>query len=140
MADEVRVVGSVVEYIFAPEERNTALTRMVSADTKIVSITVTEKGYGHNPATGDLDTEHPSIAHDLSNPTTPITATGMIVEALRQRHESGRGGFTVLSCDNLQGNGEVVKKVVLQQAEAAQGGALRAWIEVKQKPTSNPNP
>jgi len=86
---EVRVVGSIVEYIFAPEERERALARMTSPETRIVSVTVTEKGYGHNPATGDLDTANPAIAKDLASPGTPATAAGMIVEVTligRHRH------------------------------------------------------
>ena len=77
---EVRVVGSIVEYIFAPEERERALARLTMPETRIVSVTVTEKGYGHDPVTGDLDVTNPAIAKDLENPGSPATAAGMIVE------------------------------------------------------------
>jgi len=126
---EVMVVGSLLEYIFAPEQREAVLGKLTHADTKIVSITVTEKGYGHDPITGSLDLDHPAIKHDLEHPRQPISAGGLIVEALRQRHEAQQGPFTVLSCDNLQGNGHIAKQVVLQLADTVGPTGLRAWIE-----------
>ena len=75
----------------------------------IVSLTITEKGYCIDPATGKLDPTHPRIIHDLENPTLPQSAPGILVEALARRRERGLPPFTVLSCDNIPDNGHVVK-------------------------------
>ena len=85
--------------------------------TAIVSLTVTEKGYCHNPATGELDENHPQVRADLANPQAPQTALGFIVEALRRRRAAGVAPFTVLTCDNLPANGETLRRVLTRFAE-----------------------
>ncbi|HXV31572.1 MAG TPA: mannitol dehydrogenase family protein [Sinorhizobium sp.] len=114
---ELRVIGSVVELLCAPEDPEAVLCRMSEPATRIVSLTITEKGYCHNPASGMLDETHPDIVHDLDNPTRPRSAIGFIVEALARRKDAGIAPFTLLSCDNLPSNGHVLKQVVTRFAE-----------------------
>jgi fructuronate reductase len=90
---------------------------MADPKTRIVSLTVTEKGYCHDPATGDLDEAHPDVMHDLAKPQLPRSAPGFIVEALRRRRLAGIPPFTVLTCDNLPSNGRTVKRVLTRYAE-----------------------
>jgi fructuronate reductase len=100
---------------------------MAHPDVKLVSLTVTEKGYCHEPATGALNLDHPDIQHDLKNPDTPKSAVGFIVAALDQRKQAGHKAFTVLSCDNLPSNGRLVRGIVLEFA-AQVSTELRDWI------------
>ncbi|WP_331377195.1 mannitol dehydrogenase family protein [Sinorhizobium chiapasense] len=115
--EEVQVIGSVVELLCAPEDPEAVLARMANPATRIVSLTITEKGYCHNPATGKLDEGHPDVVHDLQNPARPKSAVGFIVEALARRASAGVPPFTLLSCDNLPSNGHVLKNVVTRFAE-----------------------
>ncbi len=110
--ERLRVIGSVVDVLVAAEERARLLAAMADPRIRIVSLTVTEKGYCHDPATGELDEAHPDIRHDLANPHAPVTAPGLIVEALAQRRAAGVAPFTVLTCDNLPSNGHVVKRIL----------------------------
>ncbi|WP_085033171.1 mannitol dehydrogenase family protein [Ensifer aridi] len=115
--EELQVIGSVVELLCAPEDPEAVLRRMADPATRIVSLTITEKGYCHNPATGTLDENHPDIVHDLENPGRPRSAIGFIVEALARRKSAGTAPFTLLTCDNLPSNGHVLKRVVTRFAE-----------------------
>jgi fructuronate reductase len=124
---EARVIGSVLEVIDAPHHREALLSRMADPATRIVSLTVTEKGYCYNAASGGLDTSHPDIVADLSHPREPATAAGLIAEALRRRRDDGIAPFTVLSCDNLPHNGQVAGRVFTQFAEAVDAG-LGRWV------------
>ena len=124
---EARVIGSVLGVLDAPNEKAALLARMSDAATRIVSLTVTEKGYCYNAATGGLDRAHPEVIADLAHPHEPATAAGLVVEALRRRREAGIAPFTVLSCDNLPHNGEVTAKVFGDFAEAVDAG-LGRWV------------
>jgi len=90
------------------------IARMADPATRIVSLTVTEKGYCHTPQTGELDAQHPDIVHDLRHPDAPRSAPGFIVAALERRRAAGIAPFTVLSCDNLAANGHTAKRIVTQ--------------------------
>ncbi|KQV37531.1 MULTISPECIES: mannitol dehydrogenase family protein [unclassified Rhizobium] len=125
--ERLRVIGSIVEVLVATEDPEKVLSRMAAAATRIVSLTVTEKGYCHNPATGRLDEAHPDIRHDLSHPERPKSAVGFIVEALALRQAAGLSPFTLLSCDNLPANGHVLKRVVQRFAEL-RGPELGAYV------------
>ncbi|WP_425342911.1 mannitol dehydrogenase family protein [Sagittula salina] len=122
-----KVIGAVAEVLVAPEDPALVVSRMADPGVRIVSLTVTEKGYCHEPSTGHLRLDHPDIAHDLSNPDRPRSALGFIVAALRARRAAGTGPFTVLSCDNLPSNGAVVRGVVLEFARALDA-TLADWI------------
>ncbi|WP_018238173.1 mannitol dehydrogenase family protein [Ensifer sp. BR816] len=115
--EQLQVIGSVVELLCAPEDPEAVIARMADPATRIVSLTITEKGYCHNPATGALDEAHPDIIHDLGNPRQPRSAIGFIVEALARRAKAGVAPFTLLTCDNLPSNGHVLKRVVSRFAE-----------------------
>ena len=119
---DVRIIGSLVHYIFAPDSPDRALAVLVHADTRIVSMTITESGY-------DLDIDHPDIQHDLKHPEKPITVFGYIVHAINARRHANAKPFTVMSCDNVQQNGEVTKKCILKFAQALKDPALVEYIE-----------
>jgi len=123
-----RVVGSVREVLFLGDERERVRGRLAAPSTRIVSLTITEKGYGHDPATGTLNFDHPDIAHDLVAPGRARSAIGLIVAALEERRRAGAAAFTVLCCDNLPHNGALVRGLVLAFA-AARDAALARWIE-----------
>jgi fructuronate reductase len=93
-----------------------------------VSLTITEKGYGHDPATGRLDPAHPEIAPDLADPAHPASAVGLIVASLDARRLSHGKPYTVLCCDNLPHNGALVRGLVLEFARG-RDPALAQWIE-----------
>ena len=123
----LRIVGSVAELLVTPEDPEAVLARMADPAVRIVSLTVTEKGYCHKPATGELDEAHPDILHDLANPGRPRSAPGFIVEALARRRAAGTPRFTLLSCDNLPANGRVLKRIVARLA-ALRDAELGAWV------------
>lgn len=123
-----RIIGSLCEVVYSGKGTAELLTRMCDPAIRIVSLTVTEKGYCRSPATGDLDTAHTGIRADLAAPGTPSTVPGLLAEALRARRAAGVAPFTVLSCDNLPSNGRTVRRVVAQFA-AAREEALAAFIE-----------
>jgi fructuronate reductase len=97
-----------------------------------VTLTITEKGYGHlsDGVSGRLDHAHPDIAHDLVNPRTPRSAVGLLHAGVMQRRRSSAGPLTVLSCDNLSRNGELLRALLLE-FDAAVGGASSDWIEAE---------
>jgi fructuronate reductase len=109
---KTRVIGSLLDVLDASTERNKLIETMADPRIRIVSLTVTEKGYCHDPATGNLDPDHPDIRHDLGNPERPLSAPGLLVRALELRRDAGHGPFTVLCCDNLPSNGETTARVV----------------------------
>ena len=125
---ELRLIGCVGEVLVAPENPEALIARMAAAETRIVSLTVTEKGYCHDPATGRLKADHPDIVHDLANPHAPRSAVGLIVAALKARRAAGLGPFTALSCDNLPHNGGVLRGLVRDFAALSDDG-LAQWIE-----------
>jgi fructuronate reductase len=107
-----RVVGAVRGVLVLPRHLEAVLTAMCDPNVRIVSLTVTEKGYCHDPATGELDEMHPDIIADLAVPIAPRSAPGLLVEALVRRRARGIAPFTVLCCDNLPSNGRTVKRIV----------------------------
>ncbi|CAN0583775.1 unnamed protein product, partial [Ectocarpus sp. 12 AP-2014] len=126
---DYRVIGSICDVMVAPEDPEAVLAAMTAPETRIVSLTVTEKGYAHEPATGRLNLAHPDIAHDLSG-CAPRSAVGFLVEALARRRAAGLPAFTVLTCDNLPSNGPLLRGLVLDFARARDAG-LADWIETE---------
>ncbi len=108
---EPRVIGAITECLFAPDDPEAVIEKMAAGSTRIVSLTITEGGYNVHHVTGEFDAANPAVAHDLESSATPRTTFGLITEALRRRRERGVVPFTVMSCDNLQGNGELSKRV-----------------------------
>jgi fructuronate reductase len=125
---ERRVLGSLREALFLGEDRQALMRRLAAASTAIVSLTITEKGYGHDPATGRLDASHPEIASDLAGDAPPRSAIGLIAAGLEARRRTHGRAFTVLCCDNLPHNGAVVRGLVLDFASRRDAGLAR-WIE-----------
>lgn len=123
-----RVIGSIADAIHAPSDPEAVLATLAAPSTRIVSITITEKGYGIDPATGGLDVKVPAIAADLaSDLSVPQSAVGLIVAGLARRRAQGTGPFTALSCDNLPENGHILKRLVLDFARRRDGD-LADWI------------
>lgn len=122
-----RVIGSVVDVLVAPEHPEAVIARIANPETHIVSLTITEKGYCHNPATGRLDETHPDIVHDLAAPVAPRSAIGFLVASLARRRGTGAKPFTILCCDNLPHNGKLVRGLVIDFARR-RDPALADWI------------
>ncbi|WP_409310567.1 mannitol dehydrogenase family protein [Pectobacterium sp. B1J-3] len=124
-----RVIGVATAALHAEVEGIESVLEALSApDIAIVSITVTEKGYCHHPATGQLNIEHPLISHDLAFPDEPRSLPGVILAAIKRRRERQLSPFSVMSCDNMPENGHVTRNVIVQLAEQ-QDIALAQWIK-----------
>ncbi len=122
------VIGSIVDYVFAPADPGRVLERLADPAIRIVSMTITEGGYNIDEKTGSFRLDAPDIVHDLANPDAPKSVFGLIVAALARRRAAGTAPFTVLSCDNLQHNGEVARQAVLAFA-GARDERLATWID-----------
>lgn len=122
-----RVIGSMIDYLHAPADPDAVLARLSHADTKIVSLTITEGGYNIDEVSGAFNLSAPDVARDLTG-GTPRTVFGFIVEALRLRREAGTPPFTVMSCDNLRHNGETARLAVVSYARA-RDPTLAAFID-----------
>ncbi|CAA0112436.1 Mannitol 2-dehydrogenase [Starkeya nomas] len=120
--ERARIVGSVSRLLVAPEAPAALLEAMSAPQVRIVSLTVTEKGYCHDPATGELREDHPDILHDLATPDLPRSAPGFLVEALARRRATGIPPFTVLCCDNLPANGRLVRRIASRLAGLRDAG------------------
>ena len=127
--ETAQVVTVLRDVLVAPENPQAVLDAMATPSVRIVSLTVTEKGYCHAPSTGRLNADHPDIRHDLDN-ALPKSAPGFLVRALALRRAAGIAPFTVLCCDNLPDNGHVVRGVVLDLARLIDPD-LAAWIEAE---------
>lgn len=125
--EELYVIGALAGSLVAPENPQAVLTAMADPRCHIVSLTVTEKGYCHDPATGALNAQHPDIVHDLAHPDAPRSAIGFIVRALAMRRSAGGSAFTVQSCDNLPSNGDTTRGLVLAFAQQCDPSLAR-WI------------
>jgi mannitol 2-dehydrogenase len=110
---ETEIIGSIVNFIWAYNDPEEALKKLSEPETKIVSLTITEGGYNFDTSTGDFNLSHPDIKHDLDKKNTPKTVFGFLTEAARRRMNAGYTSFTVMSCDNIQHNGDVAKKMFL---------------------------
>lgn len=125
---DVRVIGSITEILGGAEDAPTVLARMGDAQIRIVSITVTEKGYYLDPASGEINLAAAPIQRDLAQPDQPTTILGLIVRGLQLRRQRGIPPFTVMSCDNLPSNGKLARRAVIGFARELDGD-LAQWIE-----------
>jgi fructuronate reductase len=128
--ETLAVIGAIREVIVAPDSPERLIAVMAHPGIRIVSLTVTEKGYCHDPATGTLNEAHPDIIHDLAHPDCPRTAPGYIIAALMRRRAAGVPPFTVLCCDNLPSNGKTVHRVLSRLAELVDP-ALGEFVRTK---------
>ena len=109
---DARVIGSIVEYLFAPDDPEAVIEKMAAPSTRIVSLTVTEGGYNLDAVTGEFNASDESVTADLRQEAAPRTIFGLVTEALARRRARGIPAFTILSCDNIQGNGHVSQHVL----------------------------
>jgi len=126
-SDSARVIGSITQYLFAPDNRQSVIDALASPQCRIVTLTITEGGYYYIEGSGEFDVNHPTIQHDLQHPDQPIGVYGFLTAALDQRRKQGLPPFTVLSCDNLQGNGNIVRTMLTAFAKL-QDPELGDWI------------
>jgi fructuronate reductase len=126
--DECRIIGCIRAIVDAQEDSALALAALADPRIKVVTLTITEKGYCHIPATGALDDRHPDIVHDLAHRGAPRSAPGIIMAALERRRLAGAGGISLLSCDNIPANGKILRGVVSELAYA-RSVELARWIE-----------
>ena len=127
----LRVVGTVRELLFAADEADRLLALLAAPSTRLVTLTVTEKGYRHDPATGRLRRSDPDVAADLAGAGAPRTVVGQLVRGLQARRAADAGPITLLSCDNLPANGAVLRGLVTDFCAAlpsAEGEPLAEWI------------
>lgn len=130
-AADPRVITCVHEVLSGPDQPETVVERIAADRTRVVALTITEKGYRAVPGTGRVDLDDPQVWADLQG-RAPRTAVGQIVRGLQHRARSGGGPITVVSCDNLPANGRLVSDVVRSFAEAlseAESSVLLTWIE-----------
>ena len=122
------VIGPMIDYLPIEGGNAALILKMADPSIRIVSLTVTEGGYFLDTNTGTFDTDHKDIRHDAANPNEPRTVFGAIVSALRQRRTNGVKPFTALSCDNLQGNGTILRNCVVGLARMSDPD-LADWID-----------
>jgi mannitol 2-dehydrogenase len=123
-----RVIGSITEYLFAPENPEAVLEKMADPDIKIITLTITEGGYNFSQTTGEFLIAEPAIQRDLNNPENPKTVFGYLAQALKRRRDRGRKGLTIQSCDNIQKNGDLLRRMLLAYVKESVPG-LVDWIE-----------
>ncbi len=121
------IIGSMIDYLPVGDECAALIQQMADPAIRVVSLTVTEGGYYIGPNNSGFDTDHPDIQHDVAHPDTPHTAFGAIVAALNIRRQTGDGPFTVLSCDNLRGNGTITQQAIVSLAQQSNPD-LADWI------------
>ena len=122
-----RVVGSIAQYLYAPDDPEAVVEKLAAPTTRILSLTITEGGYNLHPATGELDLGNPAVAEDLRRTEGWRTVFGLVVEALARRRERGTPPFTVMCCDNIESNGEVARQTFCAFADARDPD-LGRWV------------
>ncbi len=124
---KARVIGSIIEYLFAPENPGAVLDKIANPDTRLITLTITEGGYNFDSNTGEFRINEPSIQWDLIHPDDPRTVFGFLTGGLKRRKERGTGGLTIQSCDNIQKNGDLLKRMLLAYIMEAEP-ELAGWI------------
>jgi len=127
---EPRILGSIVQYLYAPDDPDAVIEKMADPATRIVSLTVTEGGYNFHPVTGRFDDSNPAVQADLAPGAVPATTFGLITEAIVRRRSRGIEPFTVMSCDNIQGNGHMAHEVFAAFARL-RDPELGEWVEAR---------
>lgn len=122
------VVGPMIDFVPVEDNNASLIAKMADPAIRIVSLTVTEGGYYTDAVTKAFDAEHPDIVYDSRHPDTPRTAFGAMVAALARRRSAGAGPFTGQSCDNLQGNGDILRQTTVSLARLSDPG-LADWID-----------
>src|SRR5206468_9620454 len=117
-------------FLHAPEEPQGVLEMLASPGTRIVSLTITDRGYYLNHGNDEFDDQHPDIVHDLARPRRPVGTFGYLAEALDRRRVRGLPPFTVMSCDNFQNNGDLTRRMLLAFLQA-RDLVLRDWVDAR---------
>lgn len=125
-----QIIGSIIDFEWGFNNPGPVIERMAHPDTKIVSLTITEGGYNFNPATGEFDFGNPDIQHELKHPDDPKTVYGFLTASLKKRRDAKLTPFTIMSCDNIEHNGDVARRMLLSFAKR-QDAALAQWIETE---------
>ncbi|KQR10989.1 mannitol dehydrogenase family protein [Cellulomonas sp. Leaf334] len=125
---DARVIGSHVAHLHAPADPQAVVDRLADPATRIVSLTITEGGYGVDDATGEFEPRDPATLADLAGASPPSSVLGLVVAALDARRAAGTAPFTVMSCDNIQGNGHVARTAITAFARA-RDAQLAGWID-----------
>jgi len=125
-SNEYQVIGAVKDVLTISQHQHQLLDLIASPQIKVITLTITEKGYCLTPSR-ELDEQHPDIQHDLSNPGSPVSAPGLLATGLKQRMEQGSGPISIISCDNLSGNGRSTQKAVTAIA-GLYAGEHAHWI------------
>jgi mannitol 2-dehydrogenase len=123
-----RVVGSIIECLYAPDDPGAVIARLADPDVKIITLTITEGGYNFDPATGEFLIKEPFVQTDLKNPESPKTVFGYLFCGLKRRMDQGLKGLTLQSCDNIPRNGDILKRMLLTYADAAEPQVAN-WIK-----------
>jgi mannitol 2-dehydrogenase len=124
---QAREIGSITDYLYAPDDPSAVIAKLADPRVRIVSLTVTEGGYYINPTTGEFDDSDPAVRHDLQPDAVPRTAFGLIVAGLVLRRSRGVAPFTVQSCDNIPGNGDVARRMMAAFASRL-SPSLGEWL------------
>ncbi|WP_426127973.1 mannitol dehydrogenase family protein [Pararhizobium sp. PWRC1-1] len=127
ICSSARVTGAMLGYV-QPGDNEAIVSRLADPSIRIVSLTITEGGYFLDAATGEVDISHPAISADAANPHKPKTVFGLVVAGLRARRARGIAPFTVMSCDNIPGNGKVTHSAVSGLARLVDPD-LAQWID-----------
>ncbi|KAJ5089384.1 hypothetical protein N7532_008068 [Penicillium argentinense] len=122
-----KIMGSINSFLWAHDDREAVIAKMAHPDTHIVSLTVTESGYYYNENSHELQTEDPDIQHDLNPDNAPKTTFGFLFHAMARRRAQGLNPFTVMSCDNMQGNGSITRHMLVSFARL-RDPELAEWI------------
>lgn len=122
-----RVIGAMIDYRYVPDDPAAVVDLLSSSAIRIVTMTLTEGGYFRDEATGEFDATHPDIQRDAVSPL-PRTVFGLLTAALRRRLRAGTAPFTVVSCDNLRGNGRTARDTLVGFARITDPD-LADWIE-----------
>jgi len=123
-----RIIGSLIECLYAPADPEAAIEKMAGPDIKIITLTITEGGYNFDSATGEFLISEPSVQYDLKNPQNPKTVFGYLTRALKRRMDKGLNGLTIQSCDNIPHNGDVLKRMLISYVKEAEPG-MTDWIK-----------
>ena len=121
------ITGSMIGFVPVEDDNGALIDQMADPAIRIVALTVTEGGYYIDPVTKGFDAAHADMHHDAANPDAPRTAFGAMVAALRRRRDTGTGPFTGQSCDNLQGNGTILRQTIVSLARLSDPD-LADWI------------
>jgi mannitol 2-dehydrogenase len=127
-SERASVIGSIVDYLYAPDDPEAVIAKLADPGTKIVSLTVTEGGYNIHRITGEFDATHPRIVAEVASDDPPSSVFGLVTAALQRRRAAGEAPFTICSCDNIQGNGDIAKGSFVGYARMVDP-ELGDWVE-----------